>query len=142
MKSITIELPGVKAVSRNQTTGHFYKYHKELATAEQYVWLCGKVCEYHFEKRVDIKITAYYDTRGNKKCADPSNIDDKIFVDALIRWKKQGGSRKKKELGLSKALEKPVWFIEDDDHRYIRYVTKEAIPGTEYKVIINITEIE
>lgn len=141
MNTVTLILPGIKAVSRNETTGHFYKYHKQLALAEQWVWMFGKANEHHFESKVDVHITAYYDTRGNKKCADPSNIDDKIFVDALIRWKKQGGSAQKKALGLSKALEKPVWFLEDDDHRYIRYVTKEAVPSDHYEVHITITEI-
>lgn len=131
-KSVTIELPGIKAVSRNQTTGHFIHYYQQLTKAEQWMLLFGKRFEHHFERPVDVYITAYYDTRGNKKCADAPNIDDKIFTDVLIRWKKQGRG---------KAIERPVWFIEDDRPEYLRQVIKEAIPSNEYKVVIEIKEV-
>lgn len=144
-KSVTITLPGIKAVSRNQTTGHFYHYYSQLMLAEQWMWTYGKAHEYHFTVPVDVTITAYYkNTRrqvlksGKIKeilidCPDAPNIDDKIFTDILVRWKQQ-----KK----GSAIERKVWFIEDDNGDYLRSVHKYAIPSTEYKVVITITEAE
>lgn len=133
MKTVIIELPGIKAVSRNQTTGHFIKYHKQLTLAEQWMMTYGKAKEYHFEKQVDVTIVAYYDTRGHNKCADSANIDDKIFTDTLIRYKPS------KEYG---KIPRAVWFIEDDKGKYLRYVHKLAVPSDHYKVVITITEVE
>lgn len=137
MKQIIIELPGIKAVSRNDTTGHFINYYNRLTEAEQWMFTYGKHKEYHFENQVDVLIEAYYDTRGHKKCADTPNIDDKIFTDILIRYK----SIKDKTLGIVRN-EKPVWFIEDDQSKYLRYVTKRAYPSDHYKVVITISEVE
>jgi len=134
-KKVVITLPGIKAVSRNQTAGNFWRYHEQLTIAETWMYTYGKRHEYHFEKRVDIKITAYYDTRGRNKCADPANIDDKIFTDILIRYKKQGARG-------TKAQEKNVWFIQDDSPTFIRSITKEAIPTNEYGIVIEMTECE
>ena len=95
--------------------------------------LFGRKYEYHFDKLVDVDIVAYYDTRGRKKVADSPNIDIKIFTDILIRYK-----RRKK----GSPIERRVWFIEDDDPRYLRKVSAMAIPSDKYKVEIVITEVE
>lgn len=110
-------------------------YYQQLNLAENWCWVFGKAQEHHFTKQVDVLIQAYYDTRGRKKCADTPNIDDKIFTDILIRYKKQG--RRKKQ-----AVERRVWFIEDDSPEYLRRVVKESIPSDHYKVVITITEVK
>lgn len=126
-------LPGIKAVSRNDTTGHYFRYQKQLQKAEQWMLLFGKHSEYHFTKLVDVDIVAYYKVSGKNKIADTPNIDDKIFTDILNRFK----PRKK-----GSSIERKVWFIEDDNPKYLRYVTKKSLPGTTYKVEINIKEVE
>jgi len=130
---VKIELPDIKAVSRNDTTGHYIKYYQQLTLAEQWMWTFGKRYEHHFEGQVDVIITAYYDTRGNKKCADTPNIDDKIFTDVLIRYKRQ-----KKD----KPIERGVWFIEDDNPKYLRSVTKFAIASDHFAVEIVINSVD
>lgn len=92
----------------------------------------GKSKEYHFENLVDVDIVAWFDTRGNKKCNDSPNIDIKIFTDILIRYKQQ-------MKGV--AIQRPVWFIEDDNPKYLRKVSALAIPSDNYKVVITITEV-
>lgn len=139
MKQITIELPGIKAVSRNQTTGHYIHYHTELTKAENWMVMYGKHKEYHFTNPVIVEIEAYYKvgynklTRGTDRIADAPNIDDKIFTDVLIRYKKQKRAS---------AIERRVWFIEDDNPKYLVGVWKKSIPSTEYKVVITIKEAE
>ncbi len=129
---VTIELPGIKAVSRNETTGHYIKYYTQLTLAESWMALYGKSSEMHFSKLVDVDVVAYYKTQSRSKCADSPNIDDKIFTDVLIRYKKQKGKP---------AFERKVWFIEDDSPKYLRTVTKRSVPSTEYKVVITIREV-
>lgn len=130
---IKIELPDIKAVSRNDTTGHYFKYQKQLARAEKWMIAYGKRFEYHFTNPVDVLIEAYYKTQSRFKCADTPNIDDKIFTDILNHWKpKKNGP----------AIERKVWFIEDDNPKYLRFVVKKAIPANEYKVVITIKEVE
>ena len=143
-KTVKIYLPGIKAVSRNQTTGHFYHYYDQLATAEKWMWTYGKRLEYHFEKPVTVDIVAYYkDTRtivsknnnvfvGKINTPDVPNIDDKIFTDVLVRWKRQ-----KK----GPPIERSVWFIEDDNPSMLKSVTKTSIPGDQYGVLIIIKEV-
>lgn len=153
MKEITIELPGIKAISRNETTGHFINYQRELIKAEQWMSTYGKRFEHHFETRVDVFIKAYYDTRlieriiktGKRTgkttnawqhAADTPNIDDKIFTDVLNRWKMM------RVLGKMQRVERNPWFIEDDKPIYLRYVHKESIMSDHYKVVITIKEVE
>lgn len=136
MKTLQIVLPGIKAVSRNQTTGHFIHYFEQLTKAEQWMWTYGKRLEYHFTKQVDVYIVAYYDTRGRNKCADTPNIDDKIFTDILIRYKNQ------RVAGKTMRLERNVWFLQDDNTKYLRMVQKTAIPSDHYEVVITIAEVE
>lgn len=131
MKQIIIELPGVKAVSRNQTNGAYWGYHAQLVRAEQWMLTFGKNKEYHFETPVNVLVEAYYDCTGRSKIADSPNIDDKIFTDILIRWKK-----KKK----GPAIERGVWFLEDDSPTYLESVTKRSIRSDQNKVVITITE--
>lgn len=130
-KVVEITLPDIKAVSRNDTTGHYFNYKNQLNLAEKWMATFGKRFEYHFNCLVDVDIKAYYDTRGRHKCADTPNIDDKIFTDILVRWKQSKHG---------KASERSVWFIEDDNHKHLHIVTKEAIPSNGYKVIITIKE--
>lgn len=138
---VTIELPGIKAISRNQTTGNYWKYREVLIQAENWMITFGKRFEHHFTKLVDVDITAYYKTgynkltRGTARLIDTPNIDDKIFTDCLIRYKQQGVKG-------AKALERRVWFIEDDNPKYLRRVTKQTIPGEENKVVITIKEVD
>ena len=132
MKQVIIILPGIKAVSRNDTTGHYFRYQKQLRKAEQWMLLFGKRLETHFEYPVDVSIDAYYKVNSRNKIADTPNIDDKIFTDILNRFK----PRKK-----GPAIERGVWFIEDDSPKYLRTVIKRSLPGTEYKVVITIREV-
>lgn len=130
---LKIELPGIKAVSRNQTGGHYFRYRKQLQLAETWMLTYGKRLEHHFTKQVDVYIAAYYKTNGNNKLADSPNIDDKIFTDILNRYKpRKKGAR----------LERKVWFIEDDNPKYLRYVVKKSVPSNIYKVVIIIKEVE
>lgn len=150
---VVIELPGIKAISRNETTGHFINYQRELIKAEQWMKTFGKRFEHHFEGRVDVLIEAYYDTRlievmikkgartGKKTnawqhAADTPNIDDKIFTDTLNRYKMV------KVHGKIMRIERSPWFIEDDKPKYLRFVHKESVLSDHYKVVITITEIE
>lgn len=119
-------------MSRNDTTGHYFRYQKQLKKAEQWMILFGKRLETHFETPVDVAIDAYYKVNGKNKIADTPNLDDKIFTDILNRYKKRKHGP---------ALERPVWFIEDDSPKYLRTVIKRSLPGTEYKVIITISEV-
>lgn len=129
---IVIELPGIKAVSRNETGGHYFAYRSRLNEAEQWMLTYGKKYEYHFTKLVDVLIEAHYDCRGRKKLSDTPNIDDKIFTDILNRWKPS------RELG---RIERTVWFIEDDSPKYLRFVKKQAIESDHFKVVITISEV-
>jgi len=137
---VTIELPGIKAVSRNQTTGNYWKYREVLNQAEDWMYTFGKHVEHHFESAVDVDVTAYFRigynklTRGSTRAIDTPNIDDKIFTDCLIRYKPQG-------IKGSSAIERKVWFIEDDNPKYLRFVTKRSVASTENKVVIVIREI-
>lgn len=130
---VTIELPGIKAVSRNETTGHFFHYKQRLNEAEEWAWAFGKSKEYHFKGPVDVLIEAYYNATGRNKAADTPNIDDKIFTDILNRYKRQ-----KK----GSPIERKVWWIEDDSPTYLRQVIKRAIRSDHYKVVITIMEVE
>jgi hypothetical protein len=151
IKQVEIILPDIKAVSRNETTGQYWKYRNVLKTAEIWMATYGKRFEYHFDKKVDVFIDAYFDTRvkpvviqkgkrfGQKtnikqKAADTPNIDDKIFTDILVRYKQQGKKG-------STAAERNCWFIEDDNPEYLRYVTKQSIPSDHYTVVIRIVEV-
>ncbi len=116
---LIIELPGIKAVSRNETTGHFINYQRQLIKAEQWMKAYGKRHEYHFEKQVDVLIEAFYDCRGRNKIADTPNIDDKIFTDTLNRWKTM------KVVGKLMRVERSPWFIEDDNPTYLRDVLND-----------------
>lgn len=129
---VIIELPGIKAVSRNETGGHYFAYRERLMEAEKWMSVYGKAKEYHFTKPVDVLVEAYYKTGGHRKTADTPNIDDKIFTDVLVRWKRQK---------LGPPIEKRVWFIEDDSYKYLRRVVKQAIPADQYKVVLTIEEI-
>lgn len=130
---VIIELPGIKAVSRNETTGHYYNYKTRLNEAESWAWAFGKSKEYHFTRQVDVLIEAYYRVKGHSKISDAPNIDDKIFTDILNRWKRQKNGS---------PVERKVWWIEDDNPTYLRNVTKRAIRSDHYKVVITITEVE
>lgn len=130
---VVIELPGIKAVSRNETTGHFFHYKARLNEAETWAWALGKSKEYHFTGPVDVLIEAYYNATGRSKAADTPNIDDKIFTDILVRYKRQKSGP---------PIERKVWWIEDDSPTYLRYVKKCAIRSDHYKVVITIEEIE
>lgn len=138
---ITIELPGIKAVSRNQTTGNYWKYREILIEAENWMLTFGKRYEHHFTQPVNVSITAIIKTgynkttRGTTRLIDTPNIDDKIFTDCLIRYKQQQGKGKK-------PVERRVWFIEDDSPQYLQEVTKKVISGNENKVIITIKEVD
>lgn len=129
---LIIELPGIKAVTRNETSGHYFKYRRQFIQAEKWIRTFGKQYTEKFDKPVDVCIIAYYDTRGRKKITDAPNIDDKIFTDILIRWKKMKGAP---------AVEKQVWFIEDDAPKYLRYVTKRSIASDHYKIVIIIKDV-
>lgn len=150
MKQVTIVLPEIKAVSRNNTTGHYINYKTVLNTAEAWMGAFGKKYEYHFKGRVDVAITAYYDCRyhdiilkkgkraGQRSkvrhtAVDSPNIDDKILTDILIRYKQQKQGPK---------LERSVWFIEDDSPKYLRKVTKQSVPSDKHEVVITITEVD
>src|SRR6266571_8532956 len=129
---VVIELPGIKAVSRNDTTGHFFHYKERLNEAETWAATFGKAVEHHFTQPVDVLIEAHYRTDGRYKIADAPNIDDKIFTDILIRWVNRtlgtayvGGKRKK----VVKRVERDVWWLEDDSPEYLRYVIKRAVPS-------------
>lgn len=132
-KQVTIELPGIKAVSRNETTGHWFRYSAQLTKAENWMCTYGKAKEVRFDKPVDVIISAYYNTTGRSQAADTPNIDDKIFTDILIRYKSS------KKFG---RIERPVWFIEDDSPKYLRRVIKQSIPSNHYKVVIEIKEVD
>lgn len=132
-KQVVIELPGIKAVSRNETTGHFIKYRSQLMRAEQWMFTYGKHKEHHFTGPVDVDVIAFYKTQNRSKCADTPNIDDKIFTDVLVRYKRRK---------IGSPLERNVWFIEDDNPKYLRYVRKLSVPADHYKVVIVITEVE
>ncbi len=129
---VVIELPGIKAVSRNETTGHYFHYKDRLNEAEAWAWAYGKSKEHHFTGQVDVLIEAYYKVGGHSQIADAPNIDDKIFTDILVRWK-----RRKK----GKPIERNVWWIEDDKPKYLRFVKKRSIPSTFYRVVITIAEV-
>lgn len=140
---IVLELPGIKAVSRNDTTGHFFNYKKQLNIAETWAWTFGKKHEYHFEKPVHVLIEAYYKSTGHNKVCDTPNIDDKIFTDILIRWvnktigtKIVNGVRRKNVV----RTERKVWWLEDDSPTYLHTVTKRSYRSDQYKVVITITE--
>lgn len=137
---ITIELPGIKAVSRNETAGNVWKYKKQLNKAEEWMWAYGKHVEHHYTVPVSVHITAFYDTTGRNKCADIPNIDDKIFTDILIRWKTTVQTVHGKRI--STRAERGVWFLEDDNITYLRGVTKSAIASNMYKVLITIIPLE
>ncbi len=130
---IIIELPGIKAISRNETTGHYFNYKSRLNEAETWAWAFGKSKEYHFVRQVDVLVEAYYNATGRNKAADTPNIDDKIFTDILVRFKRQK---------YGSPIERKVWWIEDDNPTYLRFVTKHAIRSDHYKVVITITEVE
>lgn len=133
VKQVSIELPGIVAISRNMTTGHYFNYKSVLNEAEAWMQVFGKTKEFHFEKQVDVFIEAYYNVTGRKKICDPSNIDDKIFIDTLIRFKRQKSGP---------PIERKVWFLADDSPKYIRDVTKRAIRSDHYKVVITIKQVE
>lgn len=130
---VVIELPGIKAVSRNETTGHFFNYKKRLNEAEAWTWAFGKAKEYHFTGLVDVLIEAYYNAKGRSQAADTPNIDDKIFTDILIRYKRQK---------VGSPIERKVWWLEDDSPTYLRFVQKRSYRSDHYKVVITITEVE
>lgn len=149
---VTIELPGINAISRNQTTGHFVKYHQQLTKAEQWISTFGYKNVHHFDKQVDVFIYAYYDMTPVEKIIarkdgkvykrkdrvqliDSPNIDDKIFTDIIQRWKYIKDPR----LGKIKT-ERKWWWIEDDDYAHLRDVHKGIRPSNEYKVEIIITD--
>ncbi len=132
VRALTIVLPGIRAISRNQTSGHYFKYREQLKRAERWMLTYGKAVEYHFEKQVDVTIEAYYNTKGRRKLTDTPNIDDKIFTDILNRFK----PRKK-----GPAAERAVWFIEDDAPKFLRKVTKRSVPCTYDEVRIFIEAV-
>lgn len=147
---VVIELPGIRAISRNETTGHFINYYKVLTQAERWMWAHGKSKEYHFEKRVDILIEAYIDTVNAYQAVgktgklrteyanliDAPNVDDKIFTDTLNRYKTV------KVAGKLKRIERDPWFIQDDKPEFVRLVAKRVYPANHYKIVITITEVE
>lgn len=131
-RQVVIDLPDIKAVSRNETSGQWFSYNAQLRKAENWAHIFGKALEYHFTGMVDVLIEAWYDTQGRHKAADTPNIDDKIFTDILNRYKPRGkGAR----------LERNVWWIEDDNPHYLRFVTKRSIPSDHYAVRVTITEV-
>ena len=130
---VTIELPDLKAISRNKTNGKYWDYNDCLQEAEKWMKVYGKKHEYHFTNPVDVTILAYYDVRSRKKAADAPNIDDKILTDTLNRYKPS------RSLG---RIERDVYFIEDDNPEYLRYVTKRSIPSDHYKVVMILEEVE
>lgn len=144
---VIIELPGIKAISRNQTTGHYYNYKERLNEAEAWAVVFGKSKEYHFTKRVDVYIDVYIDTvhpykvvtKSGKtrmeyaEAIDSPNVDDKIFTDILNRYKRQKNGP---------PIERRVWWIEDDSPTYLRRVVKETIRSDHFKVVITIEEVE
>lgn len=130
---VTIELPDLKAISRNKTNGKYWDYNACLQEAEKWMKVYGKKHEYHFSRPIDVTIIAYYDVRSHKKAADSPNIDDKILTDTLNRYKLS------RSLG---RIERDVYFIEDDNPQYLRYVTKRAVPSDHYKVVMILEEVE
>lgn len=139
-KEVVIFLPGIKAVSRNDTTGHYFNYRRELKKAQTWMRVYGKAKEFHFQGMIDVLIEAYYDCTGRMKPADTPNIDDKIFTDILNRYvlQMQPTMEGRKKI----RIEQPVWFIEDDSPTYLRYVTKRAVPSDHFAVRITITEVK
>lgn len=144
---VEIELPDIRAISRNDTAGKHYgdpkSYHQCLITARSWVKTFGKRVEHHFENPVDVGIFAYFDERPQKiltkagprmisrPALDCSNVDDKLFVDALIRYYNVAKVR----------TEAAVWFIEDDSPKYLRRTYKESIPSDHDAVIIVLEEV-
>lgn len=57
-----------------------------------------------FTVPIDITVIVYFDTTGNKKQMDSSNIASKPYIDALIGW-----------------------YIEDDSPDYVRRVSTESM---------------
>ena len=131
--TIQIELPDFKAISRNKTNGKYWDYNECLKEAEKAMEIYGRKHQYHFSRPIDVTILAYYDDRSHKKAADSPNIDDKILTDTLNRYKMS------RQYG---RLERNVYFIEDDNPTYLRYVKKRAIPSDHYKVIMILEEVE
>lgn len=120
------------------TNGNIWRYREQLIEAEKWMHTYGKRVEHHFTKPVDVAITAYYKVgrnaanTGNTRVADTPNIDDKIFTDCLVRYKQQRSGPK---------IERSVWFIEDDDPRYLRTVCKRAVASDHFEVVIEIEEV-
>ncbi len=150
---LVLTLPDIKAISRNDTTGHYINYKNELNKAQKWMKVFGKRHEYHFTKPVDVFIDAYFDVRlteiiikqgtrsGKKsrvwgKAIDTPNIDDKIFTDILIRWVNM------KQLGKMVRVEQSPWFLENDDPQFLRYVQKRSHESDHFKVVITIIEID
>lgn len=102
----------------------------------------GKSKEHHFDKLVDVLIEGYYKVGGRNKLPDAPNIDDKIFTDILNRHKLSVVGRTADKKRVMKLIDRPVWFIEDDNPKFLRQVIKRAIPSDHYKVVITITEVE
>lgn len=136
-KRVVITLPDLKAVSRNETGGQYFRYKAQLNMAELYAFTFAKQVEYHFgESVVDVLIEAYYKKKGNLKVPDAPNIDDKIFTDILNRFKPTSKIKK------GDLVQRNPYFIEDDNPKYLRYVIKRAIASDHFKVVITVSEVE
>ena len=118
MRELKIEIPQFKAVSWNELYEQkHWSHRKKLADeAHELVWAyLPKGCKV-FKGRVDIKVTAFF---KSKRRRDSSNICAKLYEDGL-----KGR------------------VIEDDDTRFVRKVTTEAIIGADCdRVVIELSEI-
>lgn len=156
---VVIELPGIQAVSRNKTTGHFIEHHTAREEAEKYINLFGKHYEHHFTKPVKVLIECYIDTvhsyprltKSGKvrkqyyRLIDVPNVDDKIFTDILIRYRNKTVGKQVVNGRLVKQVirdERRVWFIEDDNPAYLVEVSKRCYASDQHKVVITITEVD
>lgn len=117
MKQITLTIPDHKAISWNvlYEQQHWTKRQELAQTIHNFVVAAIPPGSKWFAKPVDITITAYF---KNKLHRDSDNIASKLYIDGL-----------------------KYRLIEDDDTRFVRKVTTEAINGAKKdEVIINIKE--
>lgn len=80
-KTLLITIPNYRAKSRNQTNKkHWTNYHRHRTEVMELVRVyCKKPRTFECAK---VTISAFY---KGKRSIDPSNLDDKIFIDSLMR---------------------------------------------------------
>lgn len=82
MKAVTITLPDYRAKSRNKTiTSHWRTYQKYRDEASEMVAAYTNYKKFRPIEPAQVTISAFY---KGKVGVDTSNIDDKLFVDALM----------------------------------------------------------